>query len=165
MIKLTTLIMLLAAAGCGTVKSSVNYTKGTDALERGDYVAAIPLLEEAVRLGPKLSRNHNNLAYAYYQSGRTFDAWNHSRQAVMLEPTNEYAASNFERIFIDVEKKAGLELGDSSALVKVKLGEPDVTSDKTLAECGCFIWQYAFKALTIVDGELTAIQDMKYALR
>ena len=152
-------------AACATVTSSLHYTRGTDALEQGDFETAIIELEEAVHLDPSLSRNHGNLAYAYLETGRIQDAWVRGRNAVILDPANEYARRNWGRIFVAMRAEVGLEKGDSSAEIRDKLGNPDGTHDASNAECGCIWWQYGYTALSFVNDRLDGTQDMVFQPR
>jgi tetratricopeptide (TPR) repeat protein len=149
-------IVFACLSGCGTVGSSVNYTRGTEALEKQDYDAAIPLLEEAVRLDPTLSRNHNNLAAAYLGAGRIKDGWPHVRKAVLLDTTSEYASANFQQYWIQIVTLTGVDVGDSHATVKHNLGEPDekdVRNRDTL-------WLYGSKILLFNDDKLVGTSDV-----
>lgn len=158
-------LVLVVLAGRATVSSSLNYTAGTEALEKGDFETAVVHLEEAVRLDPSLSRNHNNLAYAYYETGRLQEAWDHGRKAVLLDPDNEYARANSRRIFAAMWNEVGLKAGASEDAVRLKLGTPDGTNDSRDEVCGCIWWQYGFTALSIVDGEVTGYNEMVYQPR
>ena len=158
-------VVLLLLAGCATVSSSLNYTEGTDALEKGDFNTAIVHLEEAVRLDPKLSRNHANLAYAYYETGQIEKAWLHGRAAVLLDPSNEAAKANWHRIFGDMWKKSELKTGATEGAVRAGLGAPDSTNDSRNGVCGCIWWQYGYTALSMVDGKVTGSSEMGYRRR
>jgi tetratricopeptide (TPR) repeat protein len=73
--RLVRFVVILGLTGCATVSSSLQYTQGTNALERGDFPRAAELLTEAVRLDPDVSRNRNNLAAALFELGRLDEGW------------------------------------------------------------------------------------------
>ena len=125
MITLVVIVGLIAA--CSTVRSSVNYTRGTEALEAQDYETAILHLTEAVRLDPDLSRNQNNLAAAYHGAGRIREGWPHIRRAVRLDPGNRYAVASFQLYWVEMVELAGLIVGASTSEVEKAFGSPDLT--------------------------------------
>jgi Tetratricopeptide repeat len=55
---------------------------------RGDYVAAIPYLEESVRRGSKTAGTRTNLGICYAQTGRAADALAQLHIAAAMEPEN-----------------------------------------------------------------------------
>ena len=89
----------LVCVGCQTVESSLNYTKGTKALDAGDYDTAIADLEKAVELDPEVARNHINLAAAYLMRGQIQEGWPHARKGVILAPRDTVAQTNFRHYF------------------------------------------------------------------
>ena len=141
-----------------TVSSSTNYTKGTKALENGDYERAAELLRESVRLDSTLSRNHNNLATALFELGLLEEGWPHVRQAVLLDPKNEYAAANSKRYIIALLNQEGLNTGASLPDVVSVLGEPDGKAQQSK----CLWYQYGSSALCFEDNVFTIIGDMQY---
>lgn len=155
LISLLIIILILCLPGCSTVNSSLNYTKGTEALERGDYEESIRFLEEAVRLDPKLSRNHNNLGYAYLQTGRHKKGWFHVRQAVLLDPNNRYAVATFLSVWNNFEADGLFALGTSETRILSELEEPDIRigNEKEI------VLIYGLKMLRFRDSELYSIEE------
>jgi tetratricopeptide (TPR) repeat protein len=150
-------LVLLIFSGCAAVKSSLNYTEGTRALEAGDYDTAILHLEKAVQLDPDLSRNHNNLAAAYLARDRIREAWPHVRKAVIIHPRNTAAQGNFRRCFKRLIDMDLVKEGYSEVTLVQNLGQPDSTfkrGDEVL-------WQYGMVALYFRDGRLIGFRDME----
>jgi tetratricopeptide (TPR) repeat protein len=143
---------------CAATESSVYYTRGTQALERGDLPTAITDLEEAVRLDPSLSRNHNNLASAYMAAGRIADGWPHVRKAVAIDPGNEHAVQNCRLYFVKMQQQSGMKEGDSLDQVREKLGGPDEERE----ERGRFWWRYCLVVLEFRDGRVVGVSDATY---
>jgi tetratricopeptide (TPR) repeat protein len=154
---ITLCLLPLIFCGCSTVESSVNYTKGTRALEAGDYDTAIMHLEKAVQLDPDLSRNHNNLAAAYLARSRIREAWPHVRKAVILQPRNTAAQGNFRRCFKSLIDMGLVKEGYSQATIVQNLGQPD----STLKRGDEVLWQYGMVALYFRDGRVTGFRDME----
>jgi tetratricopeptide (TPR) repeat protein len=61
--------------------------KGSVLLAKGNRTAAIPVLEEAIRLDPTMVFAEYNLAGAYALSGRMEDARNAVRSVLEKDPT------------------------------------------------------------------------------
>ncbi len=144
------------ALACGTLQSSINYTRGTEALEAGDYTTAIERLTEAVRLDPNLSRNHNNLASAYQGAGKLREGWPHIRKAVRLDLGNKYARQNFRQYYADMVKLTGIDVGAPTSQVMHEFGEPD---QKTTFK-GVAYWEYGLKVLRFENGILVGTADI-----
>jgi len=151
------LFWALALTGCSTVKSSLNYTKGTAALKERDYDTAIVHLEKAVQLDPTDSKSHNNLACAYFETGRIKEGWPHVRHAVILRPKNAYAQENFRRYFSKLIHDGDVKKGYSEALIVQNLGEPD----NVLKRRDGTLWQYGMVALYFKDGQVTGFNNME----
>ena len=141
-----------------TIDSSLYYTKGTKALESGDYEKAAELLRESVRLDPTLSRNHNNLATALFELGLLKEGWPYVRKAVLLDPKNEYAAANSKRYIVALLNQEGLNTGASLSDVVEVLGEPDGKAQKKK----CLWYQYGSSALCFEKNVFVMIGDMQY---
>jgi Tfp pilus assembly protein PilF len=71
--------------------SYVHSRLGTEYLKTGQFSAAAPELEEAVRLSPKEPAHHSNLAYAYQSLGKNDMAEMEARKAIELDHTNAKA--------------------------------------------------------------------------
>lgn len=116
----------LLLVGCSIISSSIQYTKGTECLDRGDYQGAIQHLEKAVELNPTYSKNQGNLASAYLATGEIKKAWFHSRKAVLCNNCTEIDLFTFVFIsHIIIEEKGLLEKGTSLEETLCELGEPD----------------------------------------
>jgi len=146
--------------GCSMITSSLNYSKGTKALDERDFDTAVIHLEEAVRLDPNYSRNHNNLASAYLGAGRLPEGWVHVRKATLLDTRNKYAWANCRYIFTEMRDATGLKQGDSAATVQEKLGSPDKIEKTSNKEADCALWQYGCVGLNMVNGKLDTIKDV-----
>jgi tetratricopeptide (TPR) repeat protein len=153
-----TLLLPLFSIGCSTVESSLNYTEGTKALQAEQYDSAIVHLEKAVALEPKIARNHNNLASAYYAKGRIRDGWPHVRKAVMLAPRDQFAQGNFSRYFKTMIDKGLVKEGLSEATITKNLGAPDSTLNRDQET----FWQYGMVALTFKGGRVAGFKHMEY---
>jgi hypothetical protein len=137
-------------------QSSFYFTRGTEALAAKRYVEAVRYLEKAVVLDATLSRNHNNLAAAYFEVGEVRDGWPHVRMAVALDPTNQYAKQNFFRYFAAMVNLTNLQNGDSYETVREKLGSPDGVAEETEQVW----WQYGHTALAFKAGLLSGVANM-----
>lgn len=58
---------------------------------RGDYLQAIPLFAEALRLDPTAVATRRDLAMAYAESGRLESALGHVREALLLDPRDPWS--------------------------------------------------------------------------
>jgi len=139
-----------------SVQSSLHFTRGTEALDSGDIDLAIKHLRSAVNLDPSLSRNHNNLAHAYFEASRFEDGWPHVLIAVNLDPGNEYAKKNFFRYFNTMKELTDLEAGDTFDQVRAKLGDPN--GEKLDGEI--VWWRYGHTALSFENGRLKGAASM-----
>lgn len=68
-----------------------------------DYASEIALWESSVREAPWNARAHGNLGYAYYLAGRTDDAENEYRSALILRPSYGKARFNLRALDWDRE--------------------------------------------------------------
>jgi Flp pilus assembly protein TadD len=68
-----------------------------------DYASEIALWESSVHEAPWNARAHNNLGYAYYLAGRTEDAENEYRSALILRPGYGKAHFNLKALEWDRE--------------------------------------------------------------
>jgi Flp pilus assembly protein TadD len=87
-------LLLLVAGGCASLEAARLYTRGTDALDRGDVASAVVALERAAALEPEASEIQNHLGLAYAAAGRPGDALLAWRRAVELDCDNSAAAHN-----------------------------------------------------------------------
>src|ERR1700688_2374343 len=97
------ILIIPLLSNCAGIRSSINYTKGTECLEKGDFEGARSYLEEACRLDPSMSRNHNNLACTYLELDEIDKAWYSARQAAFLDPTNKAAVITFTSLFCNLK--------------------------------------------------------------
>lgn len=146
---------LILSSGCSIVRSSFNYTQGTECLERGEYSAAIDYLTKAVELDPSTSKNQNNLAAAYAAVGDLDQAWYHSRQAVLCPDDNPTAVMAFWSLYYNYVSCRGLDQnGVSIDDVLNKLGHPDVmvkNSDGTMISMEYGLAVIEFKNGTLIN--------------
>ena len=150
------LALSLALVSCAASESSLDYTRGTEALDERRWDDAVVYLKKAVELDPGMSRNHNNLAAAYFELGRLQEGWPEVREAVNLDPRNESARLNFLRYFEAMKKQSDLQIGDSFDAVEWKLGSPDQRTNKD----GVVWWRYGHAGLAFEDGHLSGIGMM-----
>lgn len=146
--------LALILAGCATVASSPHFTRGTQALERGDYQTAVNELNEAVQLEPGVSRYHNNLSFAYFKLKNEQKGWFHLRQAVLLDTNNRRAAASFESYWTHLERGGKVRVGALEKDILASLDEPDITL-KSEPETS-YIWGYKrvrVKGATVVSIE------------
>lgn len=156
-IQIAQIILSISFLGaCSTAESSLNYTRGTDALKEHDYESAIQHLEEAVRLDPEMSRNYNNLAAAYFGAGRVMDGFLYVRRALELDSGNRYARANFDRIWTTVAEAVKIEIGVSMESVVENLGVPDADS----TEDGAEYLLYGTRILKFENGRLTQLGEI-----
>jgi tetratricopeptide (TPR) repeat protein len=119
--------LMLCAGACQKTKSDTDYANGTNCLQKEEYTNAVAYLERAVSFEPLVSRNHNNLAYAYMQLGNLPNAWHHSRQAVILDPKNQYALELYKHLFDKITNQGALLHSNLSEENLIALmGTPDV---------------------------------------
>jgi tetratricopeptide (TPR) repeat protein len=149
-------LISLVTSSCSVIQSSVEYTKGTECLQRGEYSTAVVHLEKAVSLDPKLSRNHNNLAAAYLGIQDIEKGWYHSRQAVLLDMNNREAISSFKQLSREIFERYDIKIGMSVDKVVSLLGKPDHTIDSNTE----MIYFYGTIGLKFADGELKFIIDV-----
>ncbi|MGH2898785.1 MAG: tetratricopeptide repeat protein [Solirubrobacteraceae bacterium] len=147
----------LLLASCATqVDPVAEFTTGTAALDAGDFPEAIAHLEKAVALQPNVSTNQNNLASAYLAAGRVRDGWPHVRRAVALDPGDLYSVANCRVFFVKMREETQLANGDSSDVLREKLGEPDEVRN----EDGKTSWRYCLIAVQIRDGAIAGAVDL-----
>jgi tetratricopeptide (TPR) repeat protein len=99
---------------------------GTEYLKSGQFLLAIPELEEAARLLPKEPAHHSNLAYAYQALGQMERAEKEARAAVDLDHSNAKAHFLLGSILLD--RPSGLK----EATVNLKLARREVPSARFL---------------------------------
>ncbi len=99
---------------------------GTEYLKAGDTERALPELEEAVRLAPKESVHHANLAYGYEALGRMKDAEAEARAALELDGTNTRAHFLLGAALADQPERIG------EAITHLKVAHRDVPSARFL---------------------------------
>lgn len=144
-------------SSCSCIRSSLNFTQGTEYLYAGNYQEALPYLEKATQLDPSMSRNQNNLALAYDLTGNSNRAWYHSRQAVLCSQDNKPAIITFWRIYTDFVTKRGLDKEDTSFNeILRELGEPDITTILN-EETSC---QYGICLMVFEKNKLSKCIDM-----
>ncbi len=89
-------IAALLGAGCASLDGGRAYSRGVDALDRGDTETAIAELEYAAQRVPDASEVHNNLGVAYQQAGRYDAALAQFEYAVALDCDNQAAQRNLD---------------------------------------------------------------------
>ena len=77
---------------------------GVLAHQVGRNEIAIPLLEKAVQLAPRMTEFHNNLGSVYKASGRFEDAVLSFKRVLKLDPNHVMAANNLGATYLDVGK-------------------------------------------------------------
>ena len=162
-IVLTVLVaaLLSAAIAQNWVRSSFKYTRGTEALAKGQYREAADLLAEAVRLDPSMSRNHTNYSAALFELGRYTEGWPHARRAVLLDHENWQAQNNNRRYIKKLLADANLNTGATLQQIVSVLGAPDSVGEQG----GCIWYQYGISALCFEEGVFTSIGDMRWQPR
>jgi tetratricopeptide (TPR) repeat protein len=138
------------------VNASSHFTRGTQALERGDFETAVKELEEAVRLEPKMSRYHNNLAFAHFQLKNEPKGWFHMRQAVLIDPANQQAAASFESYWAHLERRAKVRIGAPASEVLSALGQPDLSNESETESL--YIW--GLKLVRVHRGAVLSIENV-----
>jgi len=91
-------LALLLLVGCNGLQAARLYHEGTDALDRGDAVAAVDALERAAELAPRASEVQNHLGLAYLEAGRPDAALAAFERATRLDCDNRAARSNLRRM-------------------------------------------------------------------
>ncbi len=121
------LLMIIIATSCNSISSSLNYSKGTECLEKGDYEEAVASLEKAVELDPDMGRNHTNLATAYAASGEWDKAWKQSRTGLKAKYPDEHGLKSFDSIYKAYVTSRGIDkIGNSRKMIEERLGPPDM---------------------------------------
>jgi tetratricopeptide (TPR) repeat protein len=116
--------MLLTS--CSLTKATLEYTEGTQCMERGDYRSAIEHLEKAVEIEPRYSKFQGNLACAYIGIGELDNAWHHSRKAVLGNGCGYAELYTFKELHRVCVQEKGLEQkGTLLQDVLSVLGDPD----------------------------------------
>jgi tetratricopeptide (TPR) repeat protein len=136
----------LIFSGCSGIASSINYTKGTEYLDKRDYRKAIQYLEKAVELDPDFGRNHINLCAAYASVGNWEKAWFHSRQAVLCPMQDPEDSPFFWSIYEEYVRRRGLDKeGISLQDIIGNLGQPDLLTwrdDTTVCTYGLCVMEF-----------------------
>ncbi len=86
--------ILLLSTGCASYRGARIYQSGTEALDRGEFEAAILDLERAALLVPHASEIQNHLGIAYTEAGRHTAALAAYQRAVDLNCSNAAAQHN-----------------------------------------------------------------------
>jgi len=145
------LLLVLGVTGCAGLSAQRDTAAGTSALTHGDYATAIARLHAALARNPRSSVAANNLASAYFASGRAREGWPYVRQALIIAPRNRPAHANLLRFFAELVHQG--ELGDGVGVDTVRewLGAPDsVTADADGA-----LWRYGPVGLRVRGGRLS----------
>jgi tetratricopeptide (TPR) repeat protein len=153
---LVVLFLLILASSCSLINSSLEFTKGTKCLDKGDHSAAVLHLENAVRLNPNYSKIHNNLGCAYYGVNNVEKSWYHLRQVVLLDANNREAALSFKELSREVFRHCQIDEGMSLDEVIHLLGEPDYIFDTPKGK----VYFYGTIGLEFVDGKLKTAIDV-----
>ncbi len=130
--KIVSSIVIIVLSGtilssCNCVRSSLEYTMGTQCLDEGNPAEAIIHLKKAVELDPTMSRNQANLATAYIKVGDWENAWYHARKGVLCNDANDIALIIFLNTYGQMVVAKGLNKVETPYIVIRKaLGEPDV---------------------------------------
>lgn len=125
--KILLTFLLFCLVSCNILRSSINYTRGTQCLDTGDSEQAIEYLEEAVRLDPDFARNHTNLAAAYTQNGEYEKAWIHIRKSMFCKYPDKCGETSFRSFYRQwVTERGKDKLGTSCEEIVSSLGEPDM---------------------------------------
>ena len=147
-----TILMSITLISCSALKSSFEYTEGSNYLAEGDFPKAIDFLKRSVELDPTMSRNHANLANAYIQTGDWENAWYQARQAVLTTGANDIALVLFLHTYGQMVLSKNLNrVGTTYAEIKEALGEPDVCSQHGNA----FSAQYGLCFMEFTEGKLS----------
>jgi superkiller protein 3 len=104
---------------CTTYKPDLKecwYNLGVVWGRRRDFAKEAKSYEEALRLDPKYSRAHFNLAVALEDLGRQKDALDHYGQAIALEPLAPDAHLNRAMLLLQLERYADAVAGFKKAL-------------------------------------------------
>jgi tetratricopeptide (TPR) repeat protein len=144
-------------SSCATVESSLNYTKGTEALEAGNYDAAITNLEKSVKLDPSTARNQNNLSAAYLAKGKIREGWPHIRKAIILAPRDRATQGNFGLYFKKLIDLGLVKEGLTQSVISQNLGAPDSTLERGKET----LWQYGIVAIYFEKGRVSGFNHMK----
>ena len=95
-------IALVSVAGCASWRAAGLYQRGTQALERGDSLQAVGLLEEAARLVPEASEVQNHLGLAQLAAGQ---------DDLALESFEHVAGTDAVR-YLRSRRQQGADLGE-----------------------------------------------------
>lgn len=85
-------------------KAFIYYTSGTQSLVAKKYTEALKDLLEAIKLDPKNTEIHNNLAMAYFFKNEHSLAQSHWERAIDLDKTNNDARNNLASLFFTQKK-------------------------------------------------------------
>jgi tetratricopeptide (TPR) repeat protein len=151
------LFVPLLWSSCGVVESSLNYTKGTEALEAGKYDDSIAYLSKAVDLDPSTAKNQNNLSAAYLAKGKLREGWPHIRKAIILAPKDRATQGNFEIYFRKLIDLGLVKKGLTESVLTRNIGVPDSTLERGKVT----LWQYGLVAVYFENGKLIGYNDMQ----
>lgn len=86
---------LMAALAQGSKEEAAALvTRAVEAMQKGKNSEALPLLEQAVKLDPRLPSAHNNIGRIYADRGESDKAVTFFKKAINIEPLYEPALSN-----------------------------------------------------------------------
>jgi tetratricopeptide (TPR) repeat protein len=151
------LLLILTLTGCNSIRSSINYTKGTECLMNDQYSEAVVYLEKAVELDADMGRNHLNLAAAYLQQGECSKAWIAIRNALSCSYPDELTEQAFPYFYTRCVRDQGIDkLGTSEEDIKMKLGAPDII----LLAGNQYQYVYGLCIMTFQEGKLIRVGFM-----
>lgn len=103
--------------------------KGQELLKQKSWKDAVSEFEKAIELQPNTSVLHYLLGISYLENSEASKGWVELRKAVLLDPTNKRAATDFMRIWSFFDRKGLLNVGTSEADILKVLGKPDQQRD------------------------------------
>lgn len=153
--------LFLDVGGVSWIASSLDYTKGTEALDRHDYQSAVRYLERSVSLDPFNVRNRTNLAAAYASVGDYEKAWREDRKAILLDHNAPHVMPNFFSAWHAFENLGAISIGNSATEIAKALGAPDLLVAKGNKE----YWSYGIMLLVFDDKILAHVIRISFSDR
>lgn len=150
--------LVIQMHGVSWITASIDYSKGTRALDARDYVRATKYLEKTVEILPLWAKARTNLAAAYAFSRKNVAAWREVRKALIIDHKAPHVLNNFNEMWRILQKHGVFNYGVSKTQITRTVGEPDIAIKKK----GKVYLVYGNRILLFVNDNLVAIKEVPF---